>query len=247
MEMNIILFLAGLAVFTAYFIKGFSGFGPALVLIPSLTLLFNAETAISASTYFDIIGGIILFISVRKSIDWKFVIPITLLLFIGAYFGANLLETISTQLLEKIIGYGLILFSGIMIFQKQNEDNEPAKQSKFKRLMSFPIALLGGFSGGMIGISGPLLVIYMKFNYKKSYFRTQLIAVFAFGAIWRFALYRMHHISFDMDLVLIVILTVIMLIGLWVGQHLHFKVNERNFTRIIALILLIPAVSLLLK
>ena len=94
MEMNIILILAGLAVFTAYFIKGFSGFGPALVLIPSLTLLFNAETAISASTYFDIIGGIILFISVRKSIDWKFVIPITLLLFIGAYFGANLLETI---------------------------------------------------------------------------------------------------------------------------------------------------------
>lgn len=244
--MSHILILAGIAVFAAYFIKGFSGFGPALILIPSLTLLFNAETAISASTYFDIIGGIILFISVRKSIDWKFVIPITLLLFVGAYFGAKLLKTIPTSLLEQIIGYGLILFSLILILQKDNED-KPVKQSKMKRIISLPFALLAGFSGGMIGISGPLLVIYMKLNYNKNYFRDQLIAIFAFGAIWRFALYRMHHIAFDMDFMVIIILTVIMLLGLWVGQHLHFKVNERNFTRIIALILLIPAVNLLLQ
>lgn len=246
MEMSHILILAGIAVFTAYFIKGFGGFGPALILIPSLTLLFNAETAISAATYFDIIAGIILFISVRKSIDWKFVIPITLLLFVGAYFGAKLLKTIPTQILEQIIGYGLILFSLILVLQKDNED-KPVKQSKRKRIISLPFAFLAGFSGGMIGISGPLLVIYMKLNYNKNYFRDQLIAIFAFGAIWRFALYRMHHIAFNMDIMAIIILTVIMLLGLWVGQHLHFKVNERNFTRIIALILLIPAINILLQ
>lgn len=246
MEMNHILILASIAVFAAYFIKGFSGFGPALILIPSLTLLFDAETAISASTYFDIIGGIILFFSVRKSIDWKFVIPITLLLFVGAYFGAMLLETVSTALLELVIGYGLILFSLILILQKDNAD-KPVNQSRMKRIISLPIALLAGFSGGMIGISGPLLVIYMKLNYTKTYFRNQLIAIFAFGAVWRFALYQMHHIAFNMEIIWILILTVVMMIGLWIGQHLHVKVNERNFTRIIALILLIPAVSLLLK
>ena len=244
--MTAIILLAGLAVFTAYFIKGFSGFGPALILIPSITLLFNAETAISAATYFDIIGGIILFFTVRKSIDWKFVIPITILLYIGAYFGANLLKTISTQLLEKIIGYGLIIFSAILITLKQNGDDE-IKQSKTKRLLSLPIAFIGGFSGGMIGISGPLLAIYMKLNYKKTYFRNQLIAIFMFGAIWRFSLYRMHDIAFDMDLWLLIILTIVMLIGLWFGQHFHFKVNEKTFTRIIALILLIPAITILLK
>ncbi|MBN1408646.1 MAG: sulfite exporter TauE/SafE family protein [Calditrichaceae bacterium] len=246
MEINIILLLTCLAVFIAYFVKGFSGFGPAMILIPSLTLLYDAETAISASTYFDIIAGIILFISVRKSIDWKFVIPITLLLFIGAYFGAHLLKSIPTQLLEKNIGYGLILFSGILIFQKQNDD-EPVIQSKIKRIISLPIALIAGFSGGMIGISGPFLVLFMKLNYKKTYFRTQLIGIFAFGAIWRFSLYRIHNIAFEMDIILIIILTAILLFGLWFGQHLHFKVNEKNFTRIIALILLIPAVNLLLQ
>lgn len=246
MEMNITLSLACLAVFTAYFIKGFSGFGPALILIPSLTLLFNAETAISASTYFDIIGGIILFISVRKTIDWKFVIPITLLLFIGAYFGANLLKTISIQLLEKIIGYGLILFSLILILQTDNED-KPVKQSNLKRIISLPFALIAGFSGGMIGITGPLLVIYMKLNYDKDYFRDQLIAIFAFGAIWRFGLYRMHGIHFEMNMIVIIVLTIFMLIGMWLGQYLQLKVDEKNFTRIIALILLIPAISLLLE
>ena len=246
MDMNLIILLTCIAVFVAYFIKGFSGFGPALILIPTLTLLINPETAISASTYFDIIAGIILFISVRKSIDWKFVIPITLLLYIGAYFGANLLKTISSQLLEQIIGYGLILFSAILIFQKENGE-DTVKHSTFRRLISLPIALLGGFTGGMIGISGPLLVIYMKINYNKTYFRNQLIAIFTFGAIWRFALYRMHGIAFEMDIALIIVLTLVMLGGLWLGQHLQLKVNEKNFTRIIALMLLIPAVNLLLQ
>ena len=246
MDFSIIVLVISLAVFAAYFIKGFSGFGPALILIPSLTLLINPETAIFASTYFDIIAGIILFISVRKSIDWKFVIPITLLLFIGAYFGANLLKIISTELLTQIIGYGLILFSAILIFQKQNGDDQ-IKQSKIKQFVSLPIALIAGFSGGMIGISGPLLVIYMKLNYNKTYFRNQLIAIFTFGAIWRFALYRMHDIAFEMDILLIIMLTVIMLVGLWLGQHLHLKVDEKNFNRIIAFMLLVPAINLFLQ
>ena len=246
MEMNLTILLAGAAVFSAYFIKGFSGFGPALILIPSLTLLFNPETAISASTYFDIVGGIILFFSVRKSIDWKFVIPITLLLFTGAYFGANLLKMISTEMLIKVIGSGLIIFSLILILQKQNGDSI-LLQSRKKRLVSLPFALIAGFSGGMIGISGPILVIYMKLNYNKTYFRNQLIAIFTFGAIWRFGLYRMHGIAFEMDIYLIITLTAVMLIGMWLGQILHLKVNEKNFDRIIAIMLLVPAISLLLK
>ncbi|MEJ2055111.1 MAG: sulfite exporter TauE/SafE family protein [Calditrichaceae bacterium] len=244
--MNLLIALAALAVFSAYFIKGFSGFGPALILIPSLTFLYDPGTAISASTYFDIIGGIILFITVRKDIDWKFVIPITLLIYIGAYFGANLLKVISPELLTKIIGYGLIAFSIILILQKQNE-NRTVKQSLFKRLISLPIALAAGFSGGMIGITGPLLVIYMKLNFDKNYFRNQLIAIFTFGAVWRFLLYRMHGIAFEMNYYQLIFLTAIMLGGLWLGQHLHVKVNERNFNRIIAVMLLVPAVNLLIQ
>lgn len=246
MDFSLLFILAGIAVFAAYFIKGFSGFGPALILIPSLTLLYSPETAISASTYFDIIAGIILFISVRKSIDWKFVIPITLLIYIGAYFGARLLKVLSTELLTQIIAYGLIVFSIILIFQKQNDINT-VKRSFFKKFISLPIALAAGFSGGMIGITGPLLVIYMKLNFDKTYFRNQLIAIFAFGAVWRFILYRIHDISFEMNYIQIIILTCIMFAGLWLGQHLHFKVNERNFNRIIAVMLLIPAVNLLIQ
>jgi uncharacterized membrane protein YfcA len=239
------IFLAILVVLLAYFVKGFSGFGPALVLVPSLTLLFDPETAISASTFFDIIAGPVLLYSVRKQIDWKFVVPVNLLIFTGAYFGAHMLKIVSAGLLTKIIGFGLLGFIVLLLFQSSNE-SQKSNPSKLVHWISLPIALIAGFSGGMIGITGPLLVIYMKLNFDKSYFRNQLIAIFTFGAIWRFFLYRWNGTAFNMDLWLIIVLSVMLFAGLWIGQHVHARVNEKTFNRVIALVLIVPVINLLL-
>jgi len=64
--MDYVLYSSLLFVFLAYFLKGFSGFGPALILIPMLSVTIDPETAITAAAFFDAIAGIILFIHVRK-------------------------------------------------------------------------------------------------------------------------------------------------------------------------------------
>ena len=40
--------------FAAYFLKGFSGFGPALILIPTLTLIFGPSFALAGSAFVDL-------------------------------------------------------------------------------------------------------------------------------------------------------------------------------------------------
>lgn len=237
--------IALLAVFVAFFVKGFSGFGPALVLIPSLTLLYDPETAITASALFDLIAGPILFVSVRKRIDWKFVISVVIFLFVGAYFGALLLQSFSTEILKRIIAVGLMVFIIILILQKKQTDIQVSTNKRMK-MLRYPIALISGFSGGLIGISGPLLVVYMKLIYKKIYFRDQLIAIFMLGAGWRLLLYRSYQIKFNLDWITLGLMICFLLIGLWLGKRYHSKVNERKFNRIVALILLIPTINLLI-
>ncbi len=44
----------------AYTIKGFTGFGPALVVVPLLSSLLDAKTALATSTIIDVVVGAVL-------------------------------------------------------------------------------------------------------------------------------------------------------------------------------------------
>ena len=233
-----------IGVFIAFFIKGFSGFGTAILLIPLFTMLFGAKSALPTTTLFDMIAGLILIISVRHKILWPFVIKTTAALFLGTFIGVMFLSIIPHNILSKIIGFGLLIFVIILLFQNngQKEKIKEDKPSKWQFLM----ATLSGIFGGLIGVSGPILVIYMKVHYNKEFFRTQLIAIFFFGSIWRLSLYYIHGLRVAFNIYQIMILTVVLLLGLWVGQHVNLKVNENIFNKIIAVILLIPIVKLLL-
>jgi len=233
-----------IGVFTAFFIKGFSGFGTALLLIPLFTMLFGAKSALPTTTLFDVIAGLFLIISIRNKILWPFVIKTTAALFLGAFIGIMFLSIIPYYILSKIIGFGLLVFVIILLLQKNGrmENGQIEKTSKWQFLM----ATLSGFSGGLIGVSGPILALYMKVHYNKDFFRTQLIAIFFFGSIWRLILYYLHGLHIAFDIYQILVLTFVLTIGLWVGQHVNLKVNENHFNRIIAVILLIPIVKLLL-
>ncbi len=232
-----------IGVFIAFFIKGFSGFGTALLLIPLFTMLFGAKAALPTTALFDIIAGFILIISVRHKIFWPFVAKTTAALFLGAFIGVSCLSLIPHFILGKIIGFGLLIFVIVLLLQKKGGNaKEEGKTSKWQ----FLVATISGFFGGLIGVSGPILAVYMKVRYNKEFFRTQLIAVFFFGSIWRMILYNIHGFHIAFNIYQIAILIFVLLLGLWVGRHIHLKVNENLFNRIIAVILLVPIVKLLL-
>lgn len=239
------IILASIVVFAAYFLKGFSGFGPALLMIPFFTLLYDPGTAITTSTIFDFLAGFILFISVRKQIQWKFVLSIFASLAFGAIFGSFLLGKVPVFWIKKIIGITILIFALVIFFQK-NGNGRIIINRKIE-ILKYPVAVFGGFIGGFVGISGPPIIIYLKMLYAKSFFRTQLIGTFVFGAAWRFILYQLNDIPLNLDYHILGIFLTVMLLATWAGTKLHFKVNEIIFNRIIAVLLIIPVLNLILS
>lgn len=236
------LLLAALVVFAAYFLKGFTGFGPALIMIPFFTLLFDPSTAINAATIYDFLAGAMLIVSVRKQLDWKFVIQVFAALAGGAVIGSFLLGSVSDFWLKKIIGAAILTIAIHIMFQKNGE----AGQRQLPDWLRYVAAGGGGVLGGFIGISGPPLIIYMKLRYAKQFFRTQLIGVFFFGAAWRFTLYRLNGIEMHLTLWQLALFFLIMIVAVTIGSRLQTNIDERRFNRIVAVALLIPAVNLLL-
>ena len=238
--MDKIFLLALVITFVAYFVKGFSGFGPALILIPSFTLLYNPVTAIAYSTIFDAIAGILLLVLVIKNIDWKFILPIILLMFAGAYFGVMFITRIPVQTLKLLIGIVLVLF--IIILLSEREDRFTFVKNTQKSFV-YGMAFLAGFIGGITGITGPILVIIFKLKFEREAFRSQLIAIFTMGALWRLYLYYSHQLipEFKAEFIYMVI---IVLIALGIGHLFQNNMDEKRFNRYISFILIIPAVNL---
>ena len=146
--------------------------------------------------------------------------------------------------LKNVIGAILILFAMSILFQKngsgwKNKDNY--------RILKYPAALISGFLGGLVSMSGPPLIIYMKMMYEKSFFRTQLIAIFLLGSGCRYLMFMYHEVPMNIPIQSLVIYFFCLLAGLWLGTRLHVKVNEVVFNKIVATILLVPAFGLLIS
>ncbi len=241
--MDWILLLSLIFILAAYFVKGFSGFGPALIIVPSFTLLFNPVTAISLSSLFDTIAGVLLLMTVFKSVKWKFVFPTTFFLVGGAYIGVSLLSLIPVNLLKVLIA--LVVCAFIYILISERNLNFPFVKNRGNSFL-FVLAAITGMLAGMTGTGGPVLVIYLKLKNKKDEFRSQVIAIFTIGAIWRLFLYKYNNLLPVIEFnTLIMILFVV--IGLSIGHIFQRNVNEQVFNKYVATILIIPVMTLLIE
>lgn len=236
------ILFGALVVIFAYTIKGLSGFGPALFMIPFLTILYDPTTAISVTTLLDVIAGSFLLYTVRKEVNWSFVFSIFVTFSVGALLGSLLLGNIPTFWLKKLIGVVIIGFALVILLQKNEKQIRTTKNDKKSK---YPVSFLSGFMGGLISMSGPPLVIYMKLYFKKSFFRTQLIAIFFLGASWRYILYKLNNIPMDLPDSHLIIFFLIMILGMLIGRKIHLKIKELTFNRIVAVLLFIPAINLL--
>jgi uncharacterized membrane protein YfcA len=131
----------------------------------------------------------------------------------------------------------------VILLQRNNNEAQPRPGFDW---LKYAAGFLSGFLGGLVSMSGPPVVIYMKLRYRKVFFRTQLIAIFFLGTTWRSLLFIWHQIPLNIPLLSLAICFLMLPAGLWAGSHLHIRVNEQLFNKIIALILLLPAISLLL-
>lgn len=228
-------------IISAYFLKGLSGFGPALIMIPFLTIIYDPLTAIIITTTLDFLAGLTLVYQIRREISWSFVIPIIFTMGIGASFGAYLLGQLPMDTIRQIMGIAIGLFALYMMFQG---NLKPPSKSGVE-FLKYPVGLVSGLFGGMLGISGPPLVIYMKLSFSKAFFRTQLIVIFLFGAGWRLVLYHLNRIGLNLEWPLLVIFIIVMILGVFIGNKVHLKISETLFNRLVAVVIFITAIRML--
>jgi uncharacterized membrane protein YfcA len=237
-----IVLLAGFIVALGHFIKGLSGFASALFAIPFLALFLDIKFAVPVFLLFDFISGIILTIQNRKFIDKKEALLLLSGLVIGTGMGTFFLVSFGNEVLKKVFGILVILVALKILIEKSEETKR-----QISRIWAPVSGFVGGCVGGMFGLNGPTMVLYLAHQIRdKKIFRATLYGVFFVDACYRLVLYSFSKLINIEIIKFALYITPFLLIGLFMGSKLHAKINENIFKKIIALILIITGIFLVL-
>jgi len=137
-----------IVVYFSGIIRGYTGFGSALLTVPALAILFGPVQAVAIEILIEIPVSIGLLPKAIKSFEKKTVLPILLTFVIFVPLGTFLLILIDPNIVKIVISL-FVLFSVYLLSQ----------QSQIKSLISTKanliIGALSGFSQGLTGMAGP--------------------------------------------------------------------------------------------
>lgn len=213
------------------------GFANSLIIVPVLSLFMRIDLAIGVAGLFGLIGGGILYFHTKKQIKKEF-IPVLIFVLIGTFIGSHFLVSYNTELLEGIMGCVIILFSVPLMLNKTF--------NKVKRGWGCVAGFLSGIFGGIFTTDGHPLAIYFGNKLKKQSFRATLNVIFVLNAVWINVLYIIRGITTIETTKYALWLLPALILGMYVGSRLHFKINEIMFKRILAGILFVVGMSFIL-
>jgi uncharacterized membrane protein YfcA len=236
-----LLVLIGLV---AGFVKGTSSFGSSLVAVPLLFRLgFTASEVVTIMITCNIALNLMLINEHKKYYTWENTRTILPIIISGVIFtgvGLFLNELLADRVIE-IIAFVLII-SAILV-------KAGLLKIKLKDtfLNLFIVGMLSGTGNGIASVDGPPVVLYLTgVNADKERFKSTLsIHFFVMGIVGVIILAIFGNYNPD---VLLSTLTLFcgLVIGLYTGIYFSRRINEQQFSKIVLIILVGLAATLLI-
>lgn len=235
------LLIAAVVIAGAYFVRGLAGFGSGLIAIPLLALMLPLSVAVPLVVLLDYLASSSHGIRHRELIHWRDLLPLLPFSLAGVVLALFLFKQIDAVLLGKALGAFIILFALYTL-------SSLAPRQQGGRLWAIPAGSLGGLIGTLFGTGGPFYVIYLKLRgLEKSDFRATFAMIFLLDGAGRLIGYLVSGF-YDLDVMLLIAASVpIMMIGMYLGGHVHAEISQQTFQRTISLLLIGSGLALLLK
>lgn len=235
-------YLAFIAVFCAYIVKGLCGFANTLVFGTIMSFQTNNINISPVELIVGYPANIILALREKKSISAKVCVPLSILVILGSIPGAILLKNGNTQMIKVIFGI-VVTLVGVEMFLRE-------RQRTKRETSSLLLAIIGIISGvlcGLFGVGALLAAYVSRTTQNSSEFRGNISVVFIVENTFRVLLYLGTGILKLSLLKTAVTLIPFMLLGLGVGIFLSKKIQEKIAKKAVIIMLIISGCSLVLQ
>jgi uncharacterized membrane protein YfcA len=240
-EPNTLLLITAIA-FVAYTLFALSGFGSNLVTVPLLGLLYPLTYVLPMLATLDFAAALRIGFQSRGHLLRRELVWLLPSLGIGIIAGTTLLINLPPTIVLGALG-GLILAYGIFSFA-----DRPLRL-RLPQWAALPCGIAGGVLSSLFGTGGPVYVTYLAARgHDPREVRSTITVLLSVTSFARIGLYLLYGL-YAQDNVLLYALAAApaMLLGVYLGHHLHLNLPKRRLVQCMALLLVASGCSLLLR
>lgn len=237
---NIYLFVV---VFIAYFIKGITGFGNTLVMAPLFSFVVSNRFTTPVDLLISIPTNIYLVWRNRKSLNFRTVAPMSLMLLTGVVPGILLLKTGNDLLLKSVLGLVIIALGIEMLYRK------PVQQGSGKgnKVLLIIVGLASGVLAGMYGISAFLVAYISRTSEDRGQFRANLCSLFLVDNIFRLFWYSAAGLMTLEIMKFTALILPAVALGMYVGTKVDTGLKEETVRKATIYLLIVSGAVLLAR
>ena len=227
-------------IFFAYTVKGLSGFGSGLIAIPLLAFIFPLTFIVPVLGLLSYSGTLMQSFQLRKQVVWADILPLLPFSLAGISIAIWLLINVDEKLLTVILGGFVLSYSIYSLL--------PLPELKGGRKWAIVAGSMGGLVGALFGTGGPFYVLYLKMrSLDKGQFRACIAMIFFVDGGVRIAGYAVSGLYTVQVVWMLIVLFPVLFAGMYTGNHLHVKLDQKKFNQIISILLMISGIMLLCK
>jgi uncharacterized membrane protein YfcA len=222
------------AVILAAFVRGVSGFGLALVLVPILLLILNSKSIVVINLLLGIVSNVIVLPYIFRSINLRGITPMALCSLLGIPLGIWIIKIIEPSALKMLVGGIAIVFA---IPLALGFTRAFAKETVASGISGF----LSGLLTASTSLGGPPVVLFMhNQNWRKETIYSSLAAYFLFSGFCSLIALSASGFMDTQIMIYAASLVPALLVGTGIGMMTFRRINQRFF-RVFSLVIIICA------
>nr|WP_246523103.1 sulfite exporter TauE/SafE family protein [Neoroseomonas eburnea] len=148
------LLAAVLATVVAGLMRGYSGFGTAVILAPVYSLLWGPRAGVPVMLLMELLVSLQLLPGALKDADRRVVLPLGGAAAVATPFGAWILLTADGDLLRRFIGGFVLVFGLLLMTGWRYHGSRPLP-------LNLAVGTMAGLLKGSTGMSGPPVILYL--------------------------------------------------------------------------------------
>lgn len=227
----------------SFILKGITGFGNTLIMASLLSYILSPKIITPIDLLLGLPMNVFLVWREKDNLNYKIVIPLSLLLLTGAIPGSLALKYVKDDLLKSLLGL-VIVFIGVEMFIRKNRTGDKTRKNTLTLTI---IGILSGIIAGLYGIGAFLVAYVQRTTNNHSQFRVNLCFVFMVENLFRLVTYFITGIFNLRVLYYSIILYPVVIIGLLIGVKLSGRLEEHIIRKLVIIFLIISGLTLFLK
>jgi uncharacterized membrane protein YfcA len=218
-------------------VRGFSGFGSALVYVPLVSALYGPVVGAATFLLIDFATGLVFSIGVWRQAVWREVIPLVVAAVFAAQFGTLILAHADPAWLRWLM-VGVVLVVVVVLASGWRYHGRPAL------LVTIAVGLTAGVLGGATQITGPPVVLFwLSSMASAATARANFIVFFALFATCLVITYLATGLFTPEVIALWALLGPMHIAAMWGGSRLFHIASETTYRRVAYVIITLAAMA----